>query len=120
MAIFALSAKANWWKLLARRWLHLEKCKQITASKKPRDSIREIYDQARDALKAGNADEAEMICRRALPIHGEGPNILCLLGEILLKLKRPQQAQMAFGRVLGKVQECPRALEAVGLSLLAQ
>ena len=81
--------------------------------------IKEIYDQALKTLQAGDAKEAEMICRRALPNIRKDPNILCLLGEISLRLRRPQQAQNLYRGVLKTFKDYPRALEGMGLALLA-
>ena len=89
-----------------------------TASGQP-DPIREIYDQAINTLNAGDAQEAELICRRALPRYRKDPNINCLLGEINLRLRRPQEAQTWYGNALKIHNVFPRALEGMGLSLLA-
>ena len=82
-------------------------------------ALRANYEAARHALQSGDADEAELICRRALPVHGRDPNLLCLLGEICLRLRRPQEAGNLFTEVLGRHADFPRALEGMGLSLLA-
>jgi tetratricopeptide (TPR) repeat protein len=81
--------------------------------------VRSHYEQAVRALKAGDPEEAEKICRRALPKSGEDPNILCLLGEISLRLKRPQEGRTFYARVLKTRADYPRALEGMGLALLA-
>jgi tetratricopeptide (TPR) repeat protein len=80
---------------------------------------RTVYEQAAKALKAGRVEEAESICRRALPAHPKEPNIMCLLGEISLRQRRPQEAQTWYGRVLKKLGDYPRAMEGMGLALLA-
>ena len=36
-------------------------------------------------MKAGNLEESEKVLRRAVAIYGRDPNILCLLGEVLLR-----------------------------------
>jgi len=82
-------------------------------------SIREVYDLADKTLKAGDVHEAESICRRAIPRHRKDPNINCLLGEISLRLKRPQEAQTWYGNALKIHKGFPRALEGMGLALLA-
>jgi len=82
-------------------------------------STREIYEQAVKTLKSGDAQEAELICRRAFPKHRKDPNINCLLGEICLKMRRPQEAQSWYGNALKQHKNFPRALEGMGLSLLA-
>jgi hypothetical protein len=51
--------------------------------------IKQQYDQAMKTLRAGDAQEAELICRRVLPQSRQDPNIICLLGEICLKQRRP-------------------------------
>ena len=81
--------------------------------------IKEIYDHALKTLQAGDAKEAEMICRRALPAIRKDPNILCLLGEISLRQRRPQEAQNLYRGVLKTFRDYPRALEGMGLALLA-
>ena len=83
-------------------------------------SIREWYDQALKFKKAGDYEEAEQICRRANVIYPRDPNILCLLGEVLLKQRRAQEAQSWFTRALKNFPEFPRALEGTGRVLLAE
>ena len=89
-----------------------------TASSQP-DPIREIYEEATSALTAGDVQEADLICRSALPRYRKDPNINCLLGEISLRLRHPQEAQTWYGNVLKRHKKFPRALEGMGLSLLA-
>jgi tetratricopeptide (TPR) repeat protein len=81
--------------------------------------LQQTYQAAAQAFQAGSVAEAELICRRALPQFGRDPNILCLLGEIHLRQRRPQEAKNLFSEVLGEQAEFPRALEGMGLSLLA-
>jgi tetratricopeptide (TPR) repeat protein len=82
-------------------------------------SLRDVYEQAASTFRAGDVKEAERICRRALPEFGRDPNILCLLGEIHLRQRQPQAAKNLFTEVLGRQPDFPRALEGMGLSLLA-
>lgn len=81
--------------------------------------LKDRYDHALGTLRAGDADEAELICRRTLPEFGRDPNILCLMGEICLSQRRPQEAKNLYTEVLGRHPGFPRALEGMGLSLLA-
>ena len=81
--------------------------------------LKERYDHALKTLKAGDVEEAELICRRTLPTHGRDPNILCLMGEICLRQRRPQEAKNLYTEVLGRQPGFPRALEGMGLALLA-
>jgi tetratricopeptide (TPR) repeat protein len=81
--------------------------------------LRQRYEQANGLLRAGDIEEAEQACRRALPVLGRDPNILCLLAEICLRQRRPQEAQHLFTEVLGRHADLPRALEGMGLALLA-
>jgi tetratricopeptide (TPR) repeat protein len=81
--------------------------------------IKAVYDLATRTLGAGDADEAELICRRALPQIGRDANIICLMGEICLRQRRLQEAKSLYGEVLGKHEGFPRALEGLGLALLA-
>ena len=81
--------------------------------------LKEMYDQASDALKAGDTEEAELICRRTLPEYGRDLNILCLMGEICLRRRRPQEAKNLYAEVLGRQPGFARALEGMGLALLA-
>ena len=89
-----------------------------TATAQP-DTTREVYELATKTLKAGDIAEAELICRRAFPKHRDDPNINCLLGEINLRLRRPQEAQSWYGKALRIQKAFPRALEGMGLALLA-
>lgn len=81
--------------------------------------IKEVYDLALAALKSGDAKEAGMICGRSLPVYGRDPNILCLMGEISLRQRRPQEAKNLFAEVISKLPQFARALEGMGLALLA-
>ncbi|MDX1555434.1 MAG: sulfotransferase, partial [Xanthomonadales bacterium] len=72
------------------------------------------------AKKGGDLDEAENICRRAQVSFPRDPNILCLLGEVLLKQGRTQEALSWFTRTLVNFPGYPRALEGSGRSLLAE
>jgi tetratricopeptide (TPR) repeat protein len=81
--------------------------------------IKAVYDLATKTLKSGDVDEAELICRRALPQLGRDANIICLMGEICLRQRRLQEAKSFYGEVLGKHEGYPRALEGLGLALLA-
>ena len=81
--------------------------------------IKQVYDEALNTLRAGDAEGAELICRRALPTLGRDPNLLCLMGEICLRQRRPQEARHLFAEVLGRQPGFPRALEGMGLALLA-
>jgi len=84
------------------------------------ESVRAFYDQALKFKKAGDLDEAESICRRAVVIHERDPNILCLLGEILLRQRKPNEAQAWFTSTLNAFPDFPRALEGLGRALLDQ
>ena len=81
--------------------------------------IKQQYDQAMKTLRAGDAQEAELICRRVLPQSSQDPNIICLLGDICLRQRRAQEAANWFNKVLKKHKGFPRALEGLGLALLA-
>ena len=83
-------------------------------------AIRAAYDRARALMQAGDLDEAELQCRRAIPQFGHDPNLLCLLGEVLIRQRRPQEARTWFGKTLKLLPDFPRALEGVGLALLAE
>ncbi|NND45188.1 MAG: tetratricopeptide repeat protein, partial [Xanthomonadales bacterium] len=82
--------------------------------------VRDAYEQAARAKREGDLDEAELVCRRALVSHEREPNLLCLMGEICLKQRRPQEAHAWFARVLRIFHEYPRALEGTGRALLAE
>jgi tetratricopeptide (TPR) repeat protein len=81
--------------------------------------LKQHYDRALKTLRAGDVEEAELICRRTLPEFGRDPNILCLMGEICLQQRRPQEAKNLYVEVLGRHPGFPRGLEGMGLSLLA-
>jgi tetratricopeptide (TPR) repeat protein len=84
------------------------------------EEIRAAYERALQVMRAGDLDEAEMLCRRAIPRFGHDPNLLCLLGEVLIRQRRPQEARTWFGKTLGMLPDFPRALEGTGLALLAE
>jgi tetratricopeptide (TPR) repeat protein len=80
--------------------------------------VRQVYELALKSEKAGEDAEAEMICRKALPAYGKDPNILCLLGEVILKQRRPQEARRWLEKVLDLYPDFPRALEGMGRAYL--
>jgi len=79
-----------------------------------------MYHLALGAWNVGDLAEAENLCRRALVTFPHDPNILCLLGEVLLKKKRTQEALSWFTRALVHFPGYGRALEGSGKSLLAE
>lgn len=83
-------------------------------------SIRAFYDHAQALLKADDLDEAERTLRRAVAIYERDPNILCLLGETLLRQRQPQEARRYFLRTLEHFPAYPRALEGAGKSWLGE
>jgi len=83
------------------------------------NSVRKVYELGLKTLEAGDTEEAEMICRRALATCEQDPNLLCLLAEILLKQKRTEEARKYFRNTLKRHPDYPRALEGMGLALLA-
>ena len=83
-------------------------------------AIRAAYDRARQVMQAGDLDEAELQCRGAIPRFDRDPNLLCLLGEILIRQRKPQEARTWFGKTLKMLPDFPRALEGTGLALLAE
>jgi tetratricopeptide (TPR) repeat protein len=83
------------------------------------DSVREFYNQAFRVFKAGDIEEAEMICRRGLPAFRKDPNLLCLLGECRYKQRSYQEARQWFSEALNQYKDFPRALEGTGLALIA-
>ncbi len=84
----------------------------------PSESVRVFYDTAMAHLRAGDLDQAEQVARRAQVIYPRDPNISCLLGELCLKRRRPQEARTWFGRTLEHFTDFPRALEGAGRALL--
>ena len=86
----------------------------------PADSVRKFYDTALHSMRSDDLDRAESLCRRAQVIYPRDPNITCLLGEVLLKQRRPQEAEGWFRRTLKHFPGFPRALEGNGKALLAQ
>ena len=82
-------------------------------------AVRAAYEEASGAFRAGRVEAAESLCRDALTDHPEEPNLLCLLGEIALRRRRPAEAEDCYGRVLAYMEAYPRALEGMGLALLA-
>ena len=91
--------------------------KSITSTRT--SSVREFYNHAFKVFKAGDVEEAELICRRGLPAFRRDPNILCLLGECRHKQRSYQEARTWFDEVLKKYEDFPRALEGSGLALIA-
>ncbi|MBT8061525.1 MAG: sulfotransferase [Gammaproteobacteria bacterium] len=82
--------------------------------------IQQAYEQVVVTMRSGDLPEAEQMCRRALISYPRDPNLMCLTGELCLRLRRPQEAITWFGRVLEMLPGYPRALEGKGKSLLAE
>ncbi len=91
-----------------------------TAQQAETEGLRALYERALASKKAGDLDEAERICRRALISYPRDGNVLCLLGETLLRQKRPQEALSWFTKTLVNFPGFPRALEGSGRALLAE
>ncbi len=91
-----------------------------TGLKTSDQSVRAFYETALRAKQAGELDDAERVCRRGQVIYPRDPNLLCLLGEILLARRQPQEAQSWFSRTLKNFPDYPRALEGKGRALLAE
>jgi len=81
--------------------------------------VRALYQRAQERLDAGRAAEAEALCRAAAPEILHDPNIMCLMGEAALRLRRASEAKRWYGNVLKKYPDMPRALEGLGLALLS-
>jgi len=81
--------------------------------------IKNLYERAHALVKAGQVQEAEAVCLGSSPGFRNDPNIRCLLGEICLQQRRPQEAREWYAGVLEKHPGFPRALEGLGLALLA-
>lgn len=83
-------------------------------------AIRAIYDNALKTKKAGDLDEAERLCRQAHAAYTPNPNVMCLLGETILKQGRPQEAQSWFQQTLNQFPGYPRAYDGLGRAFLAE
>jgi tetratricopeptide (TPR) repeat protein len=90
-----------------------------TSASMRNQEIKNLYDRAQALVKAGEVQKAEAVCLHSLPEFRADPNIRCLLGEICLQQRRPKEAEAWYGMVLKKQPGFARALEGMGLAVLA-
>ena len=55
-----------------------------------------VFDEALELINAGNPRAAEAVCREAVERNPKDVNMLGLLGAVLVKMRRPEQAIKAY------------------------
>src|SRR4249919_270928 len=65
---------------------------------------RAVFDEAIALISSGEISAAELHCRRALEANPRDVNLLALLGAVLIKLERPDEAE---SRLLEAIKLAP-------------
>jgi len=79
---------------------------------------RATFDEAIELLNSGNPVEAERICRKALDNNPRDVNMLGLLGAVLIKMRRLEQAGKVLERTVELAPTFGRAHDDLGYVLL--
>ena len=82
--------------------------------------IKEAFAKASALIRAGDLSMAEAACREALQRFPGENNISCLLGAILVRLRKPGEAESLLRGVTERVPEFAKAHEELANAILAQ
>ena len=82
--------------------------------------VRIEFERAISALGEGDLETSESICRAALGRFPDEGNLLCLLGTVLVRRRRPAEAEAVLRPVVAQYPEFAKAHEELGNALLAQ
>ncbi len=82
--------------------------------------IRAACEQATSLLRAGDLKAAEATCLDALEQYPADTNLLCLLGAVLIRQGRPDEAENALRPAIWQHPEFAAAHEELGNALMVQ
>jgi tetratricopeptide (TPR) repeat protein len=63
-------------------------------------SVEELHERALACFSTNRLPEAESLCRQALVVASRNAGVLNLLGQVLLKLRRPEEATTLFSQAI--------------------
>ncbi len=81
---------------------------------------RAVFDQALELVNAGNPRAAETICREAIERNTGDINMWGLLGAVLIKMRRLQEAEQALRETIRLAPTFAKPHEDLGFALLEQ
>src|SRR5210317_941051 len=82
--------------------------------------IKEAFAKASALIQAGDLPMAEAACRESLQRFPGENNISCLLGAVLIRLRKRGEAEQLLRGVTERVPEFARAHEELANAILAQ
>ena len=84
------------------------------------DTVKAAFERASALVRAGDTHMAESVCRDALGRFPADGNLLCLLGGLLTRQRRPDEAEKALSSVIERFPEFAKAHEELGNALMTQ
>ncbi len=84
------------------------------------DQVKTAFAKASELIRAGDLPMAEAVCRESLQRHPDEHNLSCLLGAVLIRLRRPGEAEDTLRRVTERVPNFARAHDELANAMLAQ
>ncbi len=84
----------------------------------PRLAPKGVFDQAITLITAGELGQAERHCRAALERHPRDVNLLALLGAILVKLERAEEAEARLRQAIAEAPTFAKPHEDLGFLLV--
>lgn len=82
--------------------------------------VKSAFAKATALIQADDLSMAEAVCREALQQYPGENNLSCLLGAILVRLRRPQEAEPLLRGVTESVPEFAKAHDELANAILAQ
>lgn len=82
--------------------------------------IREAFERASSLVRAGDLSMAEHTLREALQDFPNENSLSCLLGAVLVRARRPSEAETILRQVVARVPDFAKAHEELANALLAQ
>ncbi len=82
--------------------------------------IKSAFAQETALIQAGDLQMAEAICRESLQKFPGENNFSCLLGAVLIRLRRPEEAETLLRGVTERVPDFTKAHDELANAMLAQ
>jgi len=83
-------------------------------------TVKAQFERAIAVVRAGDLQAAESICRAGLEQFPSDSNLLCLLGTVLVRQRRPDLAEEVLREVVVQHPDFAKAHQELGNALLAQ
>ncbi len=84
------------------------------------DQVKTAFVKATELIQAGDLPMAEAVCRESLQRYPDENNLSCLLGAVLIRLRRPGEAEEILRRVTERVPGFAKAHDELANAMLAQ